>query len=471
MHVLLLTANRDGSTATRGRLPKPASSSMSSSQTLDWLIVGGGLHGVHISAQLIAKGIENFVIVDDESELLFKWKRRTEATGMKYMRSSATFHLDVEKEALTQFAANQHGTQNQRNVRGKSKKKKLKVKSNSDLFASDYDRPSLELFNQHCDHVIKKYHLDQRHITGTVESVDLADDMVTVTVGGTDPQTLQSKHVVLALGSDHPSLPSWAHKDDNSFPHLLDTESIPHDDVASATTVAIVGGGISAVHKALDIVNSKKASTLNDQTMVHLISRHDIYEQQFDTHQEWMMDQDAVQRSLKTGGIGLPQRQLDFRQLESYSERRKVIQQERRAGTVPASLSRKGLQDAILSQRVKWHVGDITNKVMPTQDQKTCLQLATKGGNMKNIVVDQVLLATGFGTKPPCSETILSALADSANLPLSPHCGYPIVDSKLRWSHPRLFVTGALAELELGPSARNLAGARMAAERILGDHQ
>jgi len=46
-------------------------------------------------------------------------------------------------------------------------------------------------------------------------------------------------------------------------------------------------------------------------------------------------------------------------------------------------------------------------------------------------------------------------------------CGYPIVDRDLRWGHPRIFVSGALAELELGPSARNIAGARLAAERIV----
>ena len=48
-------------------------------------------------------------------------------------------------------------------------------------------------------------------------------------------------------------------------------------------------------------------------------------------------------------------------------------------------------------------------------------------------------------------------------LPAAP-CGYPIVDRCLRW-HPRLFVTGALAELEIGPVARNIIGARLAGDR------
>ena len=40
------------------------------------------------------------------------------------------------------------------------------------------------------------------------------------------------------------------------------------------------------------------------------------------------------------------------------------------------------------------------------------------------------------------------------------------MQSNLCW-HSRIFVAGALAELELGLSARNIAGARLAAERIL----
>jgi hypothetical protein len=39
------------------------------------------------------------------------------------------------------------------------------------------------------------------------------------------------------------------------------------------------------------------------------------------------------------------------------------------------------------------------------------------------------------------------------------------VDQSLRW-HPGIYVTGALAELEIGPTAMNIIGARLAAERI-----
>ena len=59
----------------------------------------------------------------------------------------------------------------------------------------------------------------------------------------------------------------------------------------------------------------------------------------------------------------------------------------------------------------------------------------------------------------------IDQLVESASLPCA-SCGYPVVDKALRW-HPRVYVSGPLAELELGPSSRNISGARRAAERLV----
>ena len=77
---------------------------------------------------------------------------------------------------------------------------------------------------------------------------------------------------------------------------------------------------------------------------------------------------------------------------------------------------------------------------------------------------DRVLLATGFASRRP-GGSMVDGLIDSASLPCA-SCGYPIVDSALRW-HPRVYVSGPLAELELGPAARNIAGARRAGDRLV----
>ena len=45
--------------------------------------------------------------------------------------------------------------------------------------------------------------------------------------------------------------------------------------------------------------------------------------------------------------------------------------------------------------------------------------------------------------------------------------GYPVPRPSLEWDEG-LYVTGALAELELGPAAPNIVGAHNAAKRIVG---
>ena len=48
-------------------------------------------------------------------------------------------------------------------------------------------------------------------------------------------------------------------------------------------------------------------------------------------------------------------------------------------------------------------------------------------------------------------------------LPLS--CGFPKITHELEWL-PHLFVAGGLADLELGPFARNIMGGKEAVQRI-----
>ena len=76
--------------------------------------------------------------------------------------------------------------------------------------------------------------------------------------------------------------------------------------------------------------------------------------------------------------------------------------------------------------------------------------------------MDKVILATGFEKKRPGGQ-MLTELIDKYKLPVA-SCGYPIVNENLAW-HPLIYVTGGLAELELGPTAKNIAGARTAGEK------
>ena len=76
---------------------------------------------------------------------------------------------------------------------------------------------------------------------------------------------------------------------------------------------------------------------------------------------------------------------------------------------------------------------------------------------------DHILLATGFKNSILQQPIIKSLILEHA-APMT-NCGYPQLTDTLEWL-PQLFVSGGLADLKLGPFARNIAGGREAAKRI-----
>merc|ERR1719443_2041665 len=86
--------------------------------------------------------------------------------------------------------------------------------------------------------------------------------------------------------------------------------------------------------------------------------------------------------------------------------------------------------------------------------------------NGEKLLVNEIMLATGFRKKIPGGELIKDFI-ETNKLNVSKYCGYPIVNEGLCWHSTKMtvlesnmsrtiggsvYVTGALAELELGPS-------------------
>ena len=91
----------------------------------------------------------------------------------------------------------------------------------------------------------------------------------------------------------------------------------------------------------------------------------------------------------------------------------------------------------------------------------TCRLTLSTGETMQ---VQQVLLAEGFSKETP-GLPLIQSLMETFQQPVSDYCGHPSVadPTTLEWGGV-FFVSGALAQLKLGPLARKVAGARMAAE-------
>ncbi|MAB82633.1 MAG: hypothetical protein CMJ24_04255 [Phycisphaerae bacterium] len=381
---------------------------------LDWLIIGGGIHGVHIAARLLGDAsvpTERLRIVDPGERLLAQWRNCTAAVGMTHLRSSSVHHLGLHHGALQRFA-------------GKYKRRK------PGLFAPPFQRPSLSLFNAHCDHVEQTYGLADLHIRNRAVKCSIRNDGVEVRLD--DERELQARNLVLAIGaSEQPRWPDWAPRSNPHVHHVFEPECDGWP--SRPQTVMVVGGGISAAHVVLRL--------LKEGHQVHLVSRHGLRQHQFDSDPGW---------------LGWKYKTIFSRQRDP-EQRRTVVTEARNRGSVPPDVARS-LRRAIARGKLQWHEGEVQELITRTDGIRARIDTDTV------VPVDRVLLATGFASRRP-GGAMVDELIDSASLPCA-CCGYPIVDSELRW-HPRIYVSGPLAELELGPVSRNIAGARRAGDRIV----
>ena len=74
---------------------------------LDWLIVGGGVHGTHLSLALTARlgwPRERVRVLDPHPAPLAVWDHQTTNTGMAILRSSFVHHLGLDPFGLKRFA-------------------------------------------------------------------------------------------------------------------------------------------------------------------------------------------------------------------------------------------------------------------------------------------------------------------------------------------------------------------------------
>ncbi len=383
--------------------------------TLDWLIIGGGIHGVHIAARLIGEAQiapERLRIVDPSDRLLARWRSCTAATGMTHLRSASVHHLGIDHGALRNFA-------------GKQKSRK------PGMFALPYARPSLSLFNSHCDHIEETFGLADLHIRNRALKCSIEQERVEVQLD--NGCELDTQNLVLAIGSsEQPKWPKWAPQSNPYVHHIFEPE---FDGWPSGhQTVMVVGGGISEAHVVLRLVK--------EGHHVHLVSRHALRQNQFDSDPAWLGWKYTAH----------------FSREQNPKQRREMITKARHSGSVPPEVARS-LRRAIANKQLWWHEGEISQLVIRDNGILASIETGT------NVFADRLLLATGFASKRP-GGAMVDELISSASLACA-CCGYPIIDTKLRW-HPRIYVSGPLAELELGPVSRNIAGARRAGDRIVG---
>ncbi|MEX1364259.1 MAG: FAD/NAD(P)-binding protein [Nannocystaceae bacterium] len=384
---------------------------------LPWLIVGGGPHGVHVAVSLLTAGVrpQDLAIVDPHAQLLENWTVCTRRTGMTHLRSPSVHHLDMDPWSLRHFAARWR-----------------RPESCQEPLRAPYSRPALPLFQDHSRFVIERYGLHERLERGVVRALrPQADGSLRVETGRSE---LEAQRVVLALGGDGAQAwPSWSRAvreaRSDRIQHVFDP-GFTLDYREDFRSVAVVGGGVTGAQLALRLRRLGKRVTV--------VCRHRLRRQQFDSDPTWLG----------------PAKMRSFARLEDPSQRRRVIDASRHRGSMPAEVHRE-LRAAIRKREIR----SLRSAVRGCIALQRGVVLGLQSGAIE---VDAVALATGFAGMP--GERLLAGLAVEDGFARAP-CGTPLVDRRLHW-HANVYCAGALAELELGPVARNIAGARRAGERL-----
>ncbi len=386
---------------------------------LDWLIIGGGLHGAHAALKLTAQaGVapDRLRILDPQPALLARWTQCTKNVEMAFLRSPLVHHIGLGAFDLFEFS---------RTAKGRPLA----------AFAAPYDRPGYALFQAHCRELLAQYRLPELHIRSRATGLRQLGERgwrVETPEGG-----LEARRVLLALGlSDRPAWPDWAQRlkaEGGPVRHVFDADF--HTATLRAWRNAVVfGGGITAAQLALALGVRQPGS-------VTLLTPHPARIHQFDSDPGWLG----------------PKNMRAFEAETSPVARRRMIQEARHRGSIPPDVHRD-LRRAVRYGEVKL----LEARVAAGSLANDGIYLDLDNGD--RVRTDCLLLATGFEGKRPGGAWLDAAVAEWA-LPTAP-CGYPVVSKALRWARG-LYVMGPLAELELGPTARNIAGARKAADRLV----
>jgi cation diffusion facilitator CzcD-associated flavoprotein CzcO len=386
--------------------------------TLDWLIVGGGPHGCHLAGMLRQRrrpAPGTMRILDRYPKALHVWDTLAGRVGMDFLRSPSVHHLDAEPMALQRFAYDSDMPERAR-------------------FLGPYNRPALSLFRAHTGQVVERSGLEQIWLRGEALAIQ-RDAKVWKVTASEGP--LRSRRLVLAPGmSRQPAWPDWAlaaRDGGAAISHLFDEE---FQTPSPAKALLIIGGGITAAQFAL-------AAIQRGQRQVTLLSHHPLRTHTFDADPGWMGP-----------------KYLDaFHAEPDWRRRRDMIVSARQRGTMPEE-TLEALHHARTNGRLRIEYGQPQS--LQAADSGDGLRLDLREGGHQ--IADEVVLCTGFAPVRP-GGPMLDQLIAEQGLPVAP-CGYPVLPKTLEWA-PGLFVMGPLAELEVGPVARNIAGARMGAARIL----
>ncbi|MBV5261428.1 lysine N(6)-hydroxylase/L-ornithine N(5)-oxygenase family protein [Synechococcus moorigangaii CMS01] len=387
-------------------------------QQCDIAIIGAGVQGLTLALHLLKKRPQwrrRIVVFDPHGRWLARWSHQFAAQEILHLRSPAVHHPHPDPFALRRFA-----------------------EGRPDELFPPYDLPGTQLFEDFCQKAIAEFQLDQRLIPAAVTDLmppHRGQHKFCLTLD--NGQQWQARRVILATNRTQRQLPPWLEQIAVASP----SDRLCHSDRVDlrelqlkGEKIFIVGGGLSTGHLTLGAIAR--------QAEVTVIARRPFQEKLFDADAGWLG----------------PKYLKGFYAETDWQKRHKMILEARNGGS---------LTPAVMTQlRRAERQGKVILKpnceIQAAHWQDNRWQLHCDNGEI--LRGDRLWLATG-SRFDVTAEPLLTRVMERYPQPIVN--GLPILDEYLRWQGCDLFLMGGLAALQVGPTARNISGARLACDRLV----
>jgi len=394
-------------------------------ESIDIAIVGAGPHALALVTHLLQKKKSmrgRFLVFDPSATWMSQWNHQFAALEIPHLRSPAVHQPDPDPHALRTFAESRP----------------------NELFPP-YDLPGTRLFQDFCQEVIRRSSLQTCVYPAFVVRIEPLKNhrRPRFCLELSNGQTIVARRVVIANGGGRPHIPEWVGQIQTNYPperllhsHQIDMRSLK----LHGERVLIIGGGLTSGHLAVGAIQRG--------AQVLLMSRRTVKEKLFDADPGWLG----------------PKYLKGFWAEPDWSVRSSMIQQARNGGSMtPAMLTqlRRNKRDGRV---VFYEQCQVSQAKWSGDSWQVCCDNPAIHDCIHDQNIDRIWLATG-SQLDATNNSLLKDVLDA--YPTDIVNGLPVVDEYLRWHGCELFVMGGLAALRVGPTARNLSGARMASDRIV----
>jgi cation diffusion facilitator CzcD-associated flavoprotein CzcO len=386
-----------------------------SEHSLDVAVIGAGPQALTLMAYLLQKR-PNFRsrlrVFDPSGGWLRQWQQQFASYEIPHLRSPAVHHPSPDAGALRRFA-----------------------ESRPPDFHAPADLPGTGLFQDFCAATIGQLGLQNAVEPAAVTALQVLGKRsfkLTLSHG----ETVQAKRVVVATGGGKPALPECFQCLSTDYPadRLQHSSQVDLRQMHCAgARILIVGGGLTSGHLAIGAVQR--------QAQVTLMHRRQFYDKLFDADPGWLG----------------PKYLNGFHAEPCWQNRAQAVLTARDGGSMTPAVFAQ-LRRHRTSGQVEFQEDCQVEQVEWSGDH---WQVRCSHGRQSEY--DRIWLATGSQLNV-MQHPLLSMV--QVTHPTEVVRGLPVLDRHLRWPGLELFVMGGLAGLQVGPTARNLSGARMASDRI-----